>query len=118
MPAASAKILYSSTRSTTSGRGTDTPGQRSFTQDELHDFILTCKEDGIPTTAFTARLYAIWRDSGLTHKVITDYIVPQTAMCPAPSLRYASAIAHRLIAEQKFTVEQAYDDSFRFHDMV
>ena len=119
MSAQPAKILYSSTTRTANARGGHTPtDDATFTPEELHEFVMTCKADGIPTTAFTARLYDQWRGYGLTHEVICEYIIPQTALCPAPSLRYAAAIARRLICEGKLTLSAAGSDAYRFDNML
>jgi hypothetical protein len=64
---------------------------------DLHEFVLECQASGLLPNAQTARLYQDWRRNGLTHNIIISYILPETALAPQPSLRYAAAIARRLI---------------------
>ena len=75
---------------------------------DLHEFVLECQVSGLLPNAQTARLYQEWRRSGLTHNLIISYILPETAMAPQPSLRYAAAIARRLIKSGILDIDKLY----------
>ena len=89
-----------------------------FFNQDLHDFVMECKINGLPTNAMTKRLYENWRRLGLEQDVILEYIIPETMLAPQPSLRYADAIARRLIKSSFFTLSLAIrNDKKAFKDL-
>lgn len=96
----SAKILYSSS-TTTAAAGTSTAA------DTIHEIILTMKACGLALNAATLAIVRSWLAQGLTLDCILEYVIPETAIAPQPSIRYAAAIASRCIRQGLFTLEAA-----------
>lgn len=75
--------------------------------DAVHQIILAARSAGLQLNAATLGLVRSWLAQGITPELVLDYIIPETALAPRPSIRYAAAIANRLIKAGIRTVEQA-----------
>lgn len=93
MSRSDAEILYSSSTTTASSN-------YSF-----HSFVLQANELGIELSASCRQLFNAWVHL-VEPRVIFEYILPETALAPRPSIRYANAIIKRIAAAGLHSLEE------------
>ncbi len=103
MPETLQKFNNSSTTSTASASSSSS----SSASTAAHNIIIAARNIGISMNAATLHLVNGWLLAGLSEELVIDYVLAETAMAPRPTIRYAAAIANRLIKSGIRTLDQA-----------